>query len=257
LDEDAGSAILAAMSSTQHSPADSDDGSFELDAIPASRLYEGVISQVHRLIRDGHLKPGDKLPPERELVARFKVGRSSIRDAIRVLEVMGTVRVRQGGGTVVQDLSPRSLVAPLATMLQRRRELVSELMDLRKILEPPLAARAARKATPEDLARLDEVLARQAEKTRRGEPAVDEDAEFHRGIAQAGGNQVVLNVLDILMDLLAETRVQTLQVRGRSQRSMAGHRRILQAIRRRDPAAAERSMRNHIRSVEEIILQEL
>jgi len=228
-----------------------------LHAIRTSRVYEGVVSQIHRLILDGHLKPGDKLPPERELVERFQVGRSSIRDAIRILEVMGTVKVRQGGGTVVQDLSPGSLVTPLASMLRRRRALVEELMDLRRILEPPLAARAALHATGEDIEYLKEVLGRQGDKVARGEVAVQEDSEFHKGIARAAGNRVVLSVLDILMELLAETRVQTLQVTGRPRRSMAGHRRILRSIERRDPKSAEAAMRAHIARVEEMILRKL
>jgi len=228
-----------------------------LHAIRTSRVYEAVVSQIHQLIQDGHLKPGDKLPPERELVERFQVGRSSIRDAIRILEVMGTVKVRQGGGTVVQDLSPRSLVTPLASLLSRRRAVVEEFMDLRRILEPPLAARAATHAKAADLSHLKQVLARQREKVVRGEVAVNEDAEFHKGVARAAGNRVVLSVLDLLMELLAETRVQTLQVKGRAQRSLAGHHRILRAIRRGDPVAAEAAMRNHIAKVEEIILDKL
>jgi len=232
-------------------------GTVGFTIINTPRIYEGIVSQIHRLIRDGDLKPGDKLPPERELSQRFQVGRSSIRDAIRVLEIMGTVKVRQGGGTIVQDLSPRSLVAPMASMLRRQRAMVEDIMDLRTMLEPSLAARAARNATADDIAQLAGVLDRQRLKVGRGEVAVSEDTDFHRGIAQAGGNPVVLSVLDILMGLLAETRVEALQVRGRAERSLNGHRRILRAIRRKDPVAAEAAMRSHISSVEEIILDGL
>jgi len=228
-----------------------------VEAVPQSRNYQGVVTQIHKLIRSGHLKPGDKLPTEREMVERFKIGRSSVRDAIRILEVMGTVKVRQGGGTVIQDLSPRTLVAPIATMLTRRRTMVAELLDLRKILEPPLAARAAKNATGEDIAHLEGILVRQQEKVKRGEAAASEDAEFHSRIAKACGNRLVLSVLDLLMDLLSETRAQTLLSKTRAHRSLAGHRRILRAIVQRDPVAAEASMRNHIRSVGMIVLDRL
>jgi len=253
-------AILAKMKTEQAKQAVDDrpkDLWSAVEAIPQSRTYEAVVAQIHQLIRNGHLKPGDKLPPEREMVEHFKVGRSSIRDALRVLEVMGTVKVRQGGGTVIQDLSPQTLVTPLATMLTRRRAMVAELMDLRRILEPPLAARAAKNATAEDIAHLEGILARQQEKLSRGEPSGSEDAEFHNGVARACGNRVVLNVLDILMDLLSETRAQTLLSKARAQRSLAGHRRILRAIARRDPTSAEISMRHHIRSVGTIVLDRL
>src|SRR6202521_6384775 len=115
----------------------------EFEAVKKIKLYEKVAQQIQGLIRDGLLKAGDKLPPERELAETFQVSRSSLRDAIRTLEVMGLVEPRQGEGTIVLDLDASALVSPLSTMLRQKRELVGELLDLRKIIEPPLAARAA------------------------------------------------------------------------------------------------------------------
>src|SRR2546428_4832665 len=92
------------------------------------RRYGKVAEQIRRLISEGELKPGDLLPPERELVAKLGVGRSSIRDAVRTLEVMGILEPRQGHGTVVRDLSADALVVPLSLVLTRKRELVTELL---------------------------------------------------------------------------------------------------------------------------------
>jgi GntR family transcriptional repressor for pyruvate dehydrogenase complex len=142
-------------------------------------------------------------------------------------------------------------------VLVRKRELISELLDVRKMLEPALAARAAENATPEDVERLEQILKRQREKALRGESWVEEDSEFHDVIARAARNSVVLKVLDVLMDLLRETRARTLQVDGRLQRSLAGHRRVLEAIKRRDPAAAERAVKQHIEEIESIVLKKL
>src|SRR5512138_1469832 len=125
-----------------------------IETVRGTRVSEGVIAQLQLLVTSGKLQPGDKLPSERELSQMFQVGRSSVRDAIRHLETLGVVRSRHGGGTVVQDLSPASIVTPLATMLTRRRGLVQELLDVRAIIEPALAYRAARNASEEDLARL-------------------------------------------------------------------------------------------------------
>jgi GntR family transcriptional repressor for pyruvate dehydrogenase complex len=229
----------------------------EFEAIKKTKLYEKVAQQIQGLIRDGLLKPGDKLPPERELAETFQVSRSSLRDAIRTLEVMGLVEPRQGEGTIVCELSAESLVSPLSTMLLGKRELVGELLDMRLILEPPLAARAAAHVTPEELNYMEDVLARQKEKVDRGELAVEEDSEFHYTIASAAKNSVVLKVVDVFMDLLRESRARSLQVKGRLQKSFAGHRRILNAIRRHDAAEAELAMRRHIEEIEGIVLREI
>ena len=226
----------------------------EFEAIRRSKVYEEVAKQLERLILK-KLQPGDKLPAERELAEMFGVSRSSIRDAIRSLELVGLVEPRQGAGTVVREVSAESLVNPLTIVLARQQ--ISELLDFRKMLEPPLAARAATHASVEEITEMEEILRRQDDKVRRGELAIEEDSEFHYNVAMASDNSVVLKVLDVLMDLLRETRERALQVEGRPQKSLAGHRRILMAIKRRDPAAAEDAMRRHIQDVEKIVLNKL
>jgi GntR family transcriptional repressor for pyruvate dehydrogenase complex len=101
---------------------------------------------------------------------------------------------------------------------------------------------------------MEDILQRQQETQSRGDAAIGEDAEFHYSIALASGNSVVLKVIDTLMDLLRDTREHSLQVEGRAQKSLAGHRRILAAIKRRDAEAAKAAMRRHIEDVEEIVL---
>ena len=220
----------------------------DFEVIRKNKVYEEVAKQIERLILK-KLKPGDKLPSERELAEMLQVSRSSIRDAIRSLELVGVVEPRQGAGTIVREPSGASKVSPFASALERRREQVTELLDFRKMLEPPLAARAATRASEED------ILKRQEEKQVTGEAAIAEDAEFHYSIALASGNSVVLKVIDTLMDLLRDTRERSLQVEGRSQKSLAGHRRILSAIKHHDAEAAKAAMRRHIEDVEEIVLE--
>jgi GntR family transcriptional repressor for pyruvate dehydrogenase complex len=226
----------------------------EFETVRRNKVYEEVARQIERLILK-KLKPGDKLPSERELAETLGVSRSSIRDAIRSLELMGMVEPRQGAGTIVREISSESLANPLANVLKRKEELVSELLDFRKMLEPPLAARAAARVSADEISEMEEILQRQQEKQSLGEAAVAEDAEFHYSIALASGNSVVLKVLDILMDLLRGTRERSLQVEGRPQRSLAGHRRILAALKRHDAEAAKAAMRRHIEDVEEIVLK--
>jgi len=229
----------------------------QFETVRKVRRYEQVAEQIRRLISDGALKPGDLLPPERDLAVRLGVGRSSVRDAVRTLEVMGILEPRQGHGTVVRDLSTDSLVVPLASVLTRKREMVAELLDVRRIIEPALAARAARNASEDEVAELAEILRRQEEKMRRGEPAIEEDSQFHYALALAARNSVLHRVLDVLMDLLRESRARSLQVPGRLERSYAGHRRILRAIKRRDPTAAEKAVKQHLSEIEAILMRQI
>jgi GntR family transcriptional regulator, transcriptional repressor for pyruvate dehydrogenase complex len=225
----------------------------DFEVIRRNKVYEEVARQIERLILK-KLKPGDKLPAERELASILKVSRGSIRDAIRSLELVGMVEARQGTGTIVRDMRGESSADPFASALKRRKEAVSELLDFRKMLEPPLAARAATHASAEEIAELQAILNRQEQKQNQGKPAVTEDAEFHYNVALASGNSVVLKVIDIVMDLLRETRTRSLQVDGRAQKSFDGHRRILAAIQCRDSEAAKIAMLRHIQDVEQIVL---
>jgi len=226
-------------------------------AVRKGRRYEEVAEQIQRLVADGALQPGDRLPPERDLARQFGVGRSSLRDAIRTLELMGVVESRHGHGTVVRDLDTDALVIPLANALGRKRQMVAELLEVRRMIEPALAGRAARNATPEEIARMEEILKRQRAKIERGEPSMEEDSQFHASILHAARNSVVLRVVDILMDLLRESRERSLQVPGRVERSYAGHQRILRAIKRRDSAGAEAAVRRHLQEIEAIVMQQL
>ena len=238
-------------------PTRESSSAHQFETVRKIRRYEQVAEQIRRLISDGTLKPGDLLPPERDLAVKLGVGRSSVRDAVRTLEVMGILEPRQGHGTVVRDFSTDALVVPLASVLTRKREMVHELLDLRRIIEPALAARAARNASDDEIAELEEILRRQEQKLQRGEPAIEEDSQFHYALALAARNSVLQRVLDVLMDLLRESRTRSLQVPGRLERSYAGHRRILRAIKRRDAKAAEKAVKQHLSEIEAILMRQI
>lgn len=224
----------------------------DFESVRRDKVYEGVAKQIERLILK-KLQPGDKLPSERELVETLGVSRSSIRDAIRSLELMGMVEPRQGAGTIVREMSSESLGNPLANAIRRKEELIGELLDFRMMLEPQLAARAAAQVSSAQISEMEQILKRQEARLHAGETTVVEDSEFHYAIALASGNSVVLKVLDTLMDLLRDSRQRSLQVEGRPQKSLAAHRRILAAIKRRDAKAAESAMRHHIENVRQIV----
>ena len=224
-----------------------------LGSVHRGRLYEQVLKQIQAMIAAGQLKPGDKLPPERELARRFEVSRSSVQHAIRALQLSGVVRSRQGGGTTICELPAQSLLDPLSSALARSEQVVAELLEVRKMLEPPVAASAALRASADEIARLEQLLQRQEEKIARGELIIQEDSDFHYAIAMASRNSVVRKIVDLLMEQLRESRARGMQVPGRAEKSFAGHRRILSAIRRRDPHAANVAMLRHIREIEVVI----
>jgi GntR family transcriptional repressor for pyruvate dehydrogenase complex len=225
------------------------------EAIPRSKVYQEVAKQLERQIAE-KLKPGDLLPPERELVQMLGVSRGSVRDAIRSLELIGLLEPRQGVGTVV--CKPRATAPnPLVDAILEKRRTVAELLDFRKMLEPPLVRRAALQASRDEIADMEEILRRQEAKVSRGELGTTEDSEFHYAIALASNNSAVLRLVDVLMDLLRETRERALQVEGRQEKSLAGHRRILAALRRGDAAGAEAAMRRHLQEMENIVVKKL
>jgi GntR family transcriptional regulator, transcriptional repressor for pyruvate dehydrogenase complex len=225
----------------------------EFEAIPRNKVYQEVARQLERHITE-ELKPGDLLPPERQLGHMLGVSRGSVRDAIRSLELMGLLEPRQGIGTVVCDPGAKA-ANPLANALLDKQQQVAELIDVRKMIEPHLAARAALHASRDELAEMEDILARQEEKVRRGELAVEEDSEFHYNIALASNNSAILKVVDVLMDLLRDTRERSLQGEHRQEKSLAGHRRILSALKQHDRAAAESAMRQHLQEIENIALK--
>lgn len=223
------------------------------ERVRRTKVYEEVAAQIRRQIAEGVLRPGDRLPAERDLAEAFGVSRSSVRDAIRVLELAGLVDPRQGEGTVVRELTMESLVSPLASVLGTRKDLLADLLEARRFIEPGVAQRAARHAADEDIGAMEAILQRQQAEIAAGQLAVEEDTAFHYRLATTARNQVILKVIDVLMDLLQEERARSLQVRGRPRRSLEGHRRILDAVRRRDPEGAGRAMEQHLKEIGEIL----
>ena len=238
------------MTATTASPA-----RVEFEAIPRSKVYQEVVKQLERRMVE-ELNPGELLPQERELGRMLGVSRGSIRDAIRTLELMGLLEPRQGIGTVVCNPAAAPATA-LANALLEKEKMVAEFLEVRKMIEPALAGRASLHASAVELVDMGANLLRQAAKIRRGELTIEEDSEFHYAIALAAENSVILRVVDMLMDLLRETRESSLQVEGRQEKSLAGHHRILSALKLGDAPAAEAAMRRHLQEIETVVLKKI
>ena len=225
-----------------------------LRAIKKTRIHEDVFNQIRQLIKEGRLRARDQLPSERELAETFKVSRTSVREALRALETQGLIVTRTGTGNFVADLPVESLVGPLARVLIDEKKALSDVFEMRKLIEPHIAALAAERATRNDIAQLKRIVVKQAEAVSRGETGVDADAELHLCISRATRNQALQKLVSGLMDMLSRSREESLQTDNRRATSIAAHRRIIAAIERHDKAKARAEMLRHIEQVEESVL---
>lgn len=218
------------------------------------RLYQGIVSQIEGLLERGDIKPGDQLPPERQLAEQLQVSRASVREALRSLELLGIVETRAGGGTFVRQAQPDDLAKPLTSFIARGHSL-KDVIDVRGLIEPAVAERAASSIGSEELAELRAILAAQERKVAAGEPYVDEDTRFHEIIGAAARNELLVTVLGVIWDVLRASREEWLQTEKRAHESLEAHRRILAALERHDGLAARAAAAEHIRAVGEGILR--
>jgi GntR family transcriptional regulator, transcriptional repressor for pyruvate dehydrogenase complex len=221
-----------------------------LKAIKKTRIHEEVFSQIRELIKAGGFKAGEQLPSERELAETFKVSRTSVREALRALESQGLIVSRTGMGNFVADLPVESLVGPLARLLIDEKRALADVFEMRKLIEPHIAALAAERATRSDIAQLKKIVAKQTAAVERGETGVEADAELHFSIGRATQNQALQKLVSGLMELLSRSREESLQSDARRSSSINAHRRIIAAIEKRDRNKARAEMLRHIEEVE-------
>jgi GntR family transcriptional repressor for pyruvate dehydrogenase complex len=231
-----------------------------LEPIRPKKISEEIVSQVKQLISKGELKPGDRIPSERDLATMLGVSRPSVREAIMVLEAMGFVESRQGGGTYVKALTEASIMNPLAKLVEKRDpELLRSLAEVRMGLESWSAYLAAQRATNSDIAemrRLYKVMEKQAAK---GGWSPDVDAEFHYAITSASHNSLQMHVLDSIHSLFHATiqvaLMEFYQQEGHVQLLLTHHHDIMEAIAAHDPELARKKMMEHLAMVEEKMAQ--
>src|SRR5437868_12571700 len=225
-----------------------------IEPVRRSRLYQDIVSQIQSLFDKGELRPGDQLPPERALAEQFQVSRASVREALRSLELLGVVETRAGGGTFVRRTGPEDLARPLSNLITRGHTL-TDVIEVRGLIEPAIAASAARRIRPDELVELRAILRQQAERVAAGESYADEDTRFHELIGQAARNELLVTMLGVIWDVLRSSREQWLQTNQRAHSSVDAHQRILAALEAHDADAARTAAADHIRAVGEGILR--
>ena len=225
----------------------------EFRVVRKTRVSEEVIGQVRDLITSGRLKIGDRLPAERELAKTLQVGRSTVREAIRALESLGILQARSGEGTFLVSYPDEQKSVLITANAFQSWDNQRKLFEVRMVIEPDLAALAARRASFEQIVKMREILEEQEASVKRGTIDIKADTALHFLLAEAAGNEILLRMMDSLMNLLHETREASLRTTGRAVSSLKQHKAIVRAIEARDPAAAERRMRDHIKGMEKLV----
>ena len=208
-----------------------------------------VAAHLERLVLDGSMAPGDRLPPERELAQRLGVSRGSVREALRDLEVRGLVDRSPGRGTTVLRPGGTMTGLALAGGLDADQIELAQVMDVRACIEPSVAGRAARNVTAQGVAQLDALLGEMAEEQRPAEFG-RLDRTFHRAIAQYSGNPLLVRLHDRLQELIEPSRREHLLTADRMRSSRRDHERIVAAIRSGDEAAAVAAAAEHVANVQ-------
>jgi GntR family transcriptional repressor for pyruvate dehydrogenase complex len=218
--------------------------------VRSSRLYEQIVQQVEESIRKGAMKPGDQLPPERELAQQFGVSRTAVREAVKALREKGHVEAYPGRGTFITDGTSHAIKQSLDRLIRiGQPEGSAFLAEVREILEPEIASLAAVRADAQDIAAMREPIAVMDQAGKDSDAFIEADLDFHLALAEAAANPLILSLIDSIVGLLREQRTRIFLVEGGPERGQYHHKRILEAIEHHDPVGAREAMKAHLRQV--------
>ena len=218
------------------------------------RVSEVIVRRIKKQISEGRLGPGEKLPAERDMARQYKTSRVSVREAYRSLEELGLLLIRRGaeGGAFIGELDHGPVLRSLSLMLGLGKTSHQELTEARMLMEPPIARLAALRATPDDIARLEQVLVHEEEALGSGGPFRPTRSQFHRSLADCAGNLPLTVLMNALADLTAGA-ASALDVATRARHRETNctyHRRIFDAVRRHDDYAAYTIMVQHVGDIQ-------
>ena len=225
-------------------------GIFNRDLLP-DRIAERLVS----LIAERKLRPGEKLPSERDLAAMMQVSRPSLREALRALDMMKIVEIRHGSGTFVASLKPERLVEHFDFVFSLDDSTFTQALAARAMLEPSLAAAAAQNATEAELAEITACMERAAISAQDPKLFLEADLELHQLITAAVHNQIIARFMGTLCRLGLASRMRTVALKGVREQSLQDHQAIVDALLRRDPETASSTMQKHINNISKSLVE--
>lgn len=222
-----------------------------LNRIKLENPVDLIISQIRDLISSGHIKPGEKLPPERKLAEHLGVSRSQVREAINKLQFYGILKVLPQSGTIVTGLGITALEGLISDILRIDKADFKSLVDTRVLLEKEAARLAAIHRTPDDLVQLSNALHLYELKLESGEQAIEEDLLFHIKIAEASKNSVLKSLMLIITPDIVKSFINLKVCDERKiRKTIQEHRNILNSISEQDSKGAGNAMDLHLQDIQ-------
>ncbi|AUN17186.1 GntR family transcriptional regulator [Clostridium botulinum] len=217
--------------------------------IKNAKVYEQVIEQIKTMIISGNLQKGDKLPSERELVDQLKVSRTSIREALRALEIVGLIKCKQGEGNFIRDNFDNSLFEPLSLVFMLERSNKEDIIEVRRIIEVEAAALAAKRITKDQLKKLEYIIY-EFKNSEDEKILVNLDKNFHYEIAQASNNFILLNIINscstLIDSLIKNARYKIMKNVENKKELVDQHEKIYLALKEKDSELASQLMKEHL-----------
>lgn len=218
----------------------------KIKRVDSAPTTDYVVSQMHEVISRGELRPGDRLPPERELALRLGVSRPSLRAGLRSLIAMGILRTKQGSGTYIAEGPPALDSEPLRLLAALHGFTFDRMFEARRVIEESVASLAAQRATEEQVAALAEEIAGMYASLGDPQQYLVHDIRFHRALGVASGNPILATLVEMVSAVLYERRRETIGRAHDFSESLKKHEQIYRAIRARSPEKARRAMKEHL-----------
>jgi len=227
------------------------NGDINFGLLQKDVISEKIVERLLNLIREKQLRPGDRLPPERDLAPMMGVSRPSLREALRALSVMKVVENRQGSGTFITSLRPELFVNHLDFIFTVNDATFIDLFEARKIIEVGLVALAAELIDSEQLARMEKCLKSSAASVEQPETFLQTDLELHQIIIEAARNRTLALFMSSINQINTASRRRTNELSEVRRQTLKDHKAIVTSLKDHDPDAAAMAMRNHLSHVED------
>ncbi len=231
-----------------------------LQPIKKPRLYESAVDQIRSVILAHNYKPGDRLPAERELAEQLSIGRPSVREALRILATMGLIEIRVGNGTYVRDVSLlpyiESLITHISSRLKAREENILKLWEVRRILEAGNVSLASSRMTSQHLGKMEECILEMEKNINNPEVFFSTGIRFHREIAEATGNEILILIWNNLWDMILRSDLYrrryspNFRTLHSPRQSLEDHKKICRALSQGNHRGSLKAMEEHLEKEE-------